>query len=479
MSIKKISKWFAITLGSFIIAIYLFFIIALNMTASGMKPTQEAHDAIYAESMEPHKLKLIDSGILSLKERLNLIKNARKSIELEFFIYNIDTASRLVTQALLQKAKEGVEIRLLVDFSAPVFQLRPVYAQLMESGGIKIKYYNTTKLYNLFSVQHRSHRKLLIIDGEKALTGGRNIADDYFDLSHHYNFLDSDVLIQGPIVKNIQSSFDLYWNSDLAADHKNFAESTTPEELGIALVYLKPQQEDFEIQNKMEELSQNHQLPEDTCLHTIFVTDFPGVGESHRKIYPTLLKLIAETKKEIYVESPYFVLRQEGYDVFKKLVHNKLKVKVLTNGLYSTDAYYVISPLWLNKNWISKIGLDLYLYQGDPLETNRLSVFPTKTRWGIHAKRAVLDEKTALIGTYNIDPRSANLNSEVMLVCKDNPEFASRVLQSIQARIHQSSLYMSEQKILDDEALMRNASFQQKLMTFLAVPIASTFDFIL
>ena len=94
-------------------------------------------------------------------------------------------------------------------------------------------------------------------------------------------------------------------------------------------------------------------------------------------------------------------------------------------------------------------------------------------------KRAVIDEKTSLIGTYNIDPRSANLNSEMMVICKDNPEFAKQVSQSINDRIHQSALYMSGKTIVNADALMQNASFMQKLMTFLAVPLATTFDFIL
>ena len=115
------------------------------------------------------------------------------SIALEFFIYDVDEASRLLTQALIGKAREGVQVRILVDFSAPVFKLKPAYARLLGQAGVKVRYYNTSALYRLVSIQHRSHRKLLIIDEETVLTGGRNIANDYFDLSDHYNFLDSDL----------------------------------------------------------------------------------------------------------------------------------------------------------------------------------------------------------------------------------------------------------------------------------------------
>ena len=83
---------------------------------------------------------------------------------------------------------------------------------------MKVRYYNTSALYRLVSIQHRSHRKLLIIDGETVLTGGRNIANDYFDLSDHYNFLDSDLEVSGPIVKTVLESFDVYWNSHLSTE---------------------------------------------------------------------------------------------------------------------------------------------------------------------------------------------------------------------------------------------------------------------
>ena len=145
-------------------------------------------------------------------------QSARKSIALEFFIYDVDDASRLLTQALIKRAREGVQVRILVDFSAPVFKLKPAYARLLGEAGVKVRYYNTSALYRLVSIQHRSHRKLLIIDEATVLTGGRNIANDYFDLSDHYNFLDSDLEVTGPIVKTVLQSFDVYWNSRLATE---------------------------------------------------------------------------------------------------------------------------------------------------------------------------------------------------------------------------------------------------------------------
>ena len=175
-------------------------------------------ESLQAHSTEPHRLTHFDQGAASFHRRLELIESAKKSVALEFFIYNVDEASRLLTQALLKKAREGVDVRILVDFSAPVFELKPAYAQVLGAAGVKVRYYNTSALYRLVSIQHRSHRKLLIIDGDTVLTGGRNIGNDYFDLSDHYNFLDSDLEVSGPIVKTVLDSFDVYWNAHLSTD---------------------------------------------------------------------------------------------------------------------------------------------------------------------------------------------------------------------------------------------------------------------
>lgn len=479
--LKKLAIWFVLITLGLTIGAYLFLLLALKLTASGAGFPKETQEAVYAESLEPHQIKLIDNGSSSLYERLQLIANAKKTIELEFFIFNIDRASRLVTQALLQKAKEGVKIRLLVDFSAPVFQLRPVYAKLMENAGVEIKYYNTSSLYRLFAVQHRSHRKLLIVDGDKALTGGRNIGDDYFDLSDHYNFLDSDVLLQGPVVKTILSSFNLYWSSDFSVNPRQLDEAISSADLDKALAYINLTDEDKTVLKSIQSFgaAESTGSKEATCNDVIFVTDFPGLGESHRKIFSTISSLVTKAKNEIYVESPYFVLREEGYNVFKSLTDRNLKVTVLTNGLYSTDAFYIVASLWKNLDWIAALGIDLFVYSGKSLANQPAAISNPESRWGIHAKRAVLDSKTVLIGTYNIDPRSANLNSELMVVCRNNPAFAKIVLDSIQSRISQSQKMISGKSVINADALTDQASFKQKLLTWLIIPIATSFDFIL
>src|SRR4029453_2460316 len=163
-----------------------------------------------------------------------------------------------------------------VDFSAPVFKLKPAYARLLGEAGVKVRYYNTSAIYRLGSIQHRSHRKLLIIDEATVLTGGRNIANDYFDLSDHYNFLDSDLEVSGPIVKTVLQSFDVYGTPPLGPEPA--ADSKPADE---AAAFVVPQNGDAALLERLraagESYHQSHKSHESRDLR--FVTDFPNQGE--------------------------------------------------------------------------------------------------------------------------------------------------------------------------------------------------------
>ena len=483
MRITKAIKILSIALAALAGVVLLVFLglvgAAKYYAAGGGRPDIE-HSSVQAASSEPHAVYLYDSGLASLHQRLQLIESAKRSIELEFFIYNLDEASRLITHALIKKAKEGVKVRLLIDFSAPVFQLRPIYARFLKSNGIETRYYNTAAIYRLFSVQHRSHRKLLIIDDETVLTGGRNIGDEYFDLSAEYNFLDSDVQVSGPIVAVIRSSFDLYWDSPLAeAPHK--VDELDSAEQARASKFFLPDDSDLRLAGQVSAASAAliRDLPRFECRELIFVTDFPDKGEGNRRVFTMISELLERARGEVWVETPYFVIKEGGYALLERARDNGARVKVLTNSLYSTDAFYTVAALYPDLAWIARTGMDLYAYDGRAPQTSAAVPGRGSKRWGIHSKRAVLDGKTVLIGTYNVDPRSANLNSELMIGCLDNPDLAQAVLASIKERVQGSEQLMGKGQVMNEDALLGRASLRQKLYFLLSMPFANLFDFLL
>jgi cardiolipin synthase C len=459
-----------------IFAAYLLLAVGLTVLEWVVRENPTVKESLLAHSAAPHTIMHFDQGAASFQRRLELIASARKSIALEFFIYDVDDASRLLTQALIRKAREGVQVRILVDFSAPVFKLKPAYAQLLGEAGVKVRYYNTSAVYRLVSIQHRSHRKLLILDEETVLTGGRNIANDYFDLSDHYDFLDSDLEVSGPIVKTVSQSFDVYWNSPLATEPAAVSEPDAE-----AATFVVPQDRDAVLLERLraagESYRQSHKAHE--CGDLRFVTDFPNQGEASRNVFNAIVEELGRAKKEAVVESPYFVIKSGGYAVLDDLHKRGVHVRVLTNSLASTDASYSVAALYPWLGSLADTGLTLSAYGGAPLPSQGTPLRGGTPRWGLHSKRGVIDGETTLLGTYNMDPRSANLNSELMLVCRGQKDLAAEVLASIAAREAASSRVIERGKIVQRSALIGGSPLSHRIRFLLEMPIANLFDFLL
>jgi len=459
-----------------IFAVYLLLAIGLMVLEWIVRENPKVEHSLQAHSTDPHLLTHFDQGAASFHRRLELIESAKESIALEFFIYNVDDASRLITQALIKKAREGVHVRILVDFSAPVFELKPAYARLLGEAGVKVRYYNTSALYRLVSIQHRSHRKLLIIDGDTVLTGGRNIANDYFDLSDHYNFLDADLELSGPIVKTVLESFDVYWNSHLASEPV-----PDPRPNAEAAKFVLPNERDAALLEKLrvagESYRQSHKTHE--CRDVRFVTDFPNPGEASRHVFNAIVEELRDARQEVVVESPYFVIKSGGYAVLEDLHQRGVRVRVVTNSLASTDASYSVGALYPWLGSLADTGLTLSAYGGHPLPAQSTDLGGGTPRWGLHAKRGVIDGGTTLLGTYNIDPRSANLNSELMVVCRGQRELAAEVLASIAAREAASVRVIERGKIVQRSGLLGESPLTQRFRFLLEMPIANLFDFLL
>lgn len=454
--------------------IYLLLVVGLytvSLFAGGDVDLSSSKKEVFSE----HKMKLLDSGLDSLRERILLIRGAKKTIELEFFIFDLDDSARLLMHELIDRAQAGVKVRLLVDFSQPIFKLSPAYAKYLKEQGIEIRYYNTAPIYRFASVQHRSHRKILIADDLEAIVGGRNIADEYFDMDPVYNFLDTDVWVRGEIVPFIRQGFDQYFDSELASSPET--ESIDGEQYSRIVDFFKNREASSTILSKLN--IDKHELPLHTCSNIIFITDPPSSSSDHRQIFSTLLELSADIEKRVDIESPYFVVGKGGYDIFKALSDKNIDLHVVTNGLYSTDATYVVSSL-VYKLWsLSKIKLNLSVMNGNPVREQTSSDFVNVERWGLHAKRMVIDNKHTLVGTYNIDPRSANLNSELVIICKNNPQFAGEVLKSMDLRKSQSSRVITNGSVENYSAITDKASWKQQFTMYLMLPLTNMLEFLL
>lgn len=471
----RFARWIGITLLVLLVGVPVVFTVAFLgiQEASERQWLGKApqHAAIGVRSHQPHRVELLDVGFDSLATRLQMIEGAKQSIELEFFIYEIDEASRLITQALARKAAQGVKVRILVDFARPVFKLAPHYARTLEAAGVQVRYYNTSGLARFFAAQHRTHRKLLVVDRQTAIIGGRNIGDDYFDLSKHYNFLDSDLKIEGGVAAAIVDSFELYWNSDWVTRSQDLSDQ---EAAGPDLLS-PPGAEEEALRTA---LARHQPAPAaSTCNDMEFVTDYPGSGVEKRKVYTAISGLVREAKSHITVESPYLVLRDDGIGLLGSVVQRGVRLKFLTNTLRSTDAFYAVASLTDTLPRLQLPNLEVWGYDGRPLKQDERA--PASERWGVHAKRAVFDDRTVVIGTYNMDPRSANLNSELIVICRDNPALAAAMTKSLQARLAQSRPIVGTPGAGGYEALIQDADRDTIFQMRMVRPFASFLDFLL
>lgn len=450
-----------------------------------------------------NQLKVLDDGILALEERLEMIRSAKKTIEVEYFIYSIDSVGRIFTQALLDKAREGVKVRVLVDSSAPVFELKPFYALAIKNSlpedkrdNFEIKYFNPAPLLRFYSSQFRNHRKLLVVDDKVAMTGGRNIADEYFDLNPEYNFLDRDVRIVGPLVPQMRETFDLFWESKLSqspkypelpnkkdyrthysnhrgSDHlrnmSRFKYDTKMyyKKLAEATEFVTKTTEDTRIINEVKEQAERitDSVEVKKCDETFFYTDTPGKKKKNQLIKNDIAQLIKETQQNLTVESPYFVLYSKTHNEMSEILEKGVKLKLLTNSLYSTDAVYVAAVFNAMASTYVQEGMDAYIYKGGhPEEWGGVSEEAKNGIWGIHSKSATFDNKHTFIGTYNVDPRSRNLNFEMGIVCKNNPEIASTVTRNIERRIEGSVKLNENGKPVDGSRLLFDAPFGKRVL---------------
>ena len=179
-----------------------------------------------------HSATLLDIGEDSLKARLHLIRAARQSIEFQNFLFRRDQTGGLIMHELVQAANRGVRVRILFDQLFTVSELEYLAALAMEHSNFEVRLYNplfnkakTTKtsMFNgvaccFTKTNQRMHSKLQVVDNVVAMTGGRNIADRYFDFDTDYNFKDREVLVYGDIAAEISISFELFWNSDYTAE---------------------------------------------------------------------------------------------------------------------------------------------------------------------------------------------------------------------------------------------------------------------
>lgn len=371
--------------------------------------------------------------------RLFLIDNATTSLNVQYYIYEDDTLGKVFAAHLLKAAQRGVKVRILIDDMITSgkdekwekFTLHPnIELRLFNPNKLRTSFRNMALLMDINSLGRRMHNKALIADGSAAIIGGRNIGGVYFASDKETLFLDYDILTIGKVLPEINQEFDIYWNSDEAVPSKDVFAYDNPELLLVVNKELNKMLEVFNntpIGKAFKNSEFNHKLAKGNLQLTVakrtdFYYDHPtkvNTNENNNSthISSQISEDFKHIKDDLVVISPYFIPSDKMIAKFKTLREQGVKITVITNSLASTDVTLVYGAYQGSIKTLVEMGVDLYEIKPHSFKKFlRSQQLINKQSISLHTKMMILDRNRLGIGSYNIDPRSDKLNTEIFMV---------------------------------------------------------------
>lgn len=369
--------------------------------------------------------------------RYELIKAAKKSIDMQYFIFADDEISTIFAQEIVKAAERGVKVRILVDDLRLKYRDK-VIATIASHPNIEIRLFNPTRLrgtlgwimmgLNLDKYSRRMHNKMLIVDNSALVMGGRNIQNIYFGVNRDDIFIDNDILAIGPLVAEASNKFEAYWNFERSIDIR---------ELYSGPIYTQKELEKLESRTL-------HHFKESAYFEDIKTRQLYGFFQKHdipliyadAKLYFDLPQKIITpadasdthlsklsggvhgVEKSIIIINPYFVPNEKIMQKIAQLRKRGIEISILTNSLATNDAIPVYAEYSKYHRQLLRLGVHLYEISPHAVEYIFKSHKYTKMKFpktSLHAKSMIIDEKYFIIGSFNLDPRSEKLNTEVVV----------------------------------------------------------------
>ncbi|HHX33873.1 MAG TPA: phospholipase D family protein [Gammaproteobacteria bacterium] len=424
------------------------------------------------------------SGIYPLIEadeafaaRMVLAKYAQRSLDVQYYIWRRDMTGTMLFEALHEAADRGVRVRLLLDDNNTNGS-DPILLGLNGHENIEVRLFNPFMLRkprwwgfltDFSRLNRRMHNKSFIADNSLSIIGGRNIGDEYFGATDDVLFADLDILSAGAAVQDVSNDFDKYWHSqssyplDRVVSANNAMTLIELRERANQIHDSEGAQQYVESLRESQFITQLEQRKIDfEWLQVRMVSDDPrkglGLAEKETLLIHQFQDIIGDPTVDVELVSPYFVPTAAGAEAFAWLVRKGVEVKVLTNSLSATDVAAVHAGYAKRRKALLKSGVILYEMQRHPTQVKRMKRkkrFLGSSGSSLHAKTFSVDRKHVFIGSFNFDPRSANLNTELGFVI-DSQRLAQRINQAFydeipahayQVRLSDSGrIYWTEQR---------------------------------
>jgi putative cardiolipin synthase len=419
--------------------------------------------------------RIITVGVDGFLARVQMIDAAERTLDLQYFIFRGDETGRLVTDALLRAADRGVRVRVLIDDGDTVAGDEQILA-LAAYPGIEIRVFNPFAyrghhqllraaefLFHSSRLDYRMHNKLLVADNSVALIGGRNIGNQYFQLDPESQFADSDVFSAGPIVEELSTTFDEFWNSRFAipaqalTSGKRIAavrsdRERAQEHPGQPLLPLQTDGIDYVkriatgepyagiISGRLPLVWASAQL----------VCDSPDKKNvesgalAGRLMSRTVIHTAGTVQSELLMVTPYFVPTEGETRMLEDLRHRNVRVRVVTNSLESATDVAAQAGYARYRVALLEEGVELYEIRsrlGTTRGSGQTAVVSRYGNYSLHAKLFVFDREKLFIGSMNFDQRSRHLNTEIGLII-DSPELAQQTVVRFDAMARPENSYI-------------------------------------
>lgn len=397
----------------------------------------------------------LSDGLEAYAARSIVTRQAGRSLDLQYYMWHDDLLGHLLAHDVYQAAERGVRVRLLLD-DMNAAGLDPQMLALDQHPNIEIRLYNPFRnrdgLWRLvemvqraFSINHRMHNKAWIADGRVAIVGGRNIGAEYFDARPDVNFRDLDLLLAGPVASDASSIFDDFWNSDavvpIAALHystdQQMANFVSQAELDARQQEAAPYLQ--RVRARLSDAYLSKQLGLYWTKGVRIRSDPPRKpvgGDSSQWLVTRLVEVLSSAEHKSLLISPYFVPGATGTKALIEQVHDGVQVGIITNSLAANDVAAVHSGYMHYRRPLLAGGVQLYELKSHG-HTSKASPFGSSGA-SLHTKGFLVDDRRGFVGSFNLDPRSAYLNTE-MGALFDDPVLA--------ARLHQEYLRLSSPEL--------------------------------
>ncbi len=398
---------------------------------------------------------LLPNAMDALVARIILTEAADRTLDMQYYIWHDDATGRTLAAAVLRAADRGVRVRLLLDDLGTNADDEVLLA-LASHPNVQVRLFNPVasrrfktlgSAFEFFRVNRRMHNKSLIADNQGAILGGRNIGDEYFGASTTVAFGDLDVLVHGPVVREVSNAFDQYWNSQAAYPIENLTgRHADPDALAGYRArldaYLASERTTpyfTQARARLTDVLQTRDAQFSWGKATLLyddpskITRAPTDAKGH--LMSQFKALDLQPEREMLVVSPYFVPQRAGVDWLSAMTKRGVRVTVLTNSLAATDVSAVHAGYQRYRKDLLEAGVRLYELK--PVATaeaaGKKSTFGS-SKASLHAKTYVFDRTGIFIGSMNLDPRSVELNTEIGVYCESGAA-ASEVVDGINANL--------------------------------------------